>query len=169
MPRKAAIDPALRANLEALKAARAAQAAAEKPIRAARAKLAQRLSGFHSTLARATSRLSDALHKEGYHGAFYTSWVPEHDYERACRNFGSALVDLQTFDALHGVEGATYPTSPVIDRDAIRAQGKAAHDAELARFRPANPRVDDKPDLSKFSATDVLIITELRRLGWYDN
>ena len=172
MPRRITPEQAeLHAKLAQVKALKAAQTDAERPLRRARAKLAQRVSGFQSTLTRATERLSKALHKEGYHGMRFMSQTPEHQMQDARRRFDSALVDLQTFDALHAVEGATYPTASTIDRDAIAAQGRAEREAELARFRPAKPRVDDKPPLPK-SYSEMLtmgIAYEFKKLGLTEN
>jgi hypothetical protein len=123
------------------------QAAAEAPVRSARRPLATRLNSATSSLHKANQRLADKL----YYRAFACAgplgnmkdglklWDFEFKpFEAACEkasaNFRQALLDLQLFDASHGVE-ADYPSMPELDRDATVAQAKADFDAAMARAR----------------------------------
>ena len=127
----------LRAKLAELKALNAAHREAEAPLRLARAKLAQSLNGYLSRVQRHADKVAKTIYKSASNFNLYGWHVEcaEADLRTAEAEFNTALVNLQTFDELHRVEGACYPSLPAIDREAIARKGTADLDASMHAFK----------------------------------
>jgi hypothetical protein len=140
-------DP-LRAQIKALdamvKTARAEQRAAERPVLAARRPLSESLRRAVRTVDYHNQKLADLIYDAAFRKG--TPWdfqlkPLEVALAQATAIFNERLVALQTFDALHGVDGADYLTCPVLDRDATVAAAKADYARQLEDLR-ARMRAD---------------------------
>jgi hypothetical protein len=141
MPRKPSPTTALLQELHAARvAANQARRAEEAPIRAARRKLVERL----ASATRAVHRVNEKLSRIVYHTAFrnappslfsFELKPADQALEVATAMFKTRLLDLMTFDAANGIEGADYPTCPELDRAATEAAAKADYNARMAQIR----------------------------------
>jgi hypothetical protein len=134
-------DPTLRAQIKALEAAvkadKAERRAAEAPIRRARAELMKRIHNMARLVHKHNQRLADLLALEAATGLVnpYKLEQTERYLKDASASFRSRLVDLQTFDALHNIVGADYPTLPELDREATIKQARAEHQRRMTEYR----------------------------------
>jgi hypothetical protein len=143
MPRRISPEQAeLRVKLAELKARRAAQADAERPLREARKALAQSLSGHLSRVRRHADKVIKAHARDSYSNGLYRWNAERHeaDLSAAEKRFRTALVALQLFDVQHNVVGAEYPSLPHIDREGIRQRARAEHEADMRAFRTGERR-----------------------------
>ena len=139
MPRK---PDALVAQIKALdalvKADRAEQREAEAPISRDRRSLSEALRRGVRAVDRANQRLANLIYDAAFkkHEPWPFLMKPAEDaLAQATAMFKERLVALETFDVLHGIEGAEYPQLPMLDREATKAAARVDFERDLADIR----------------------------------